>query len=85
MEPKAFELGVYADADYADKANDRRSVSGIAVTLGRTVESQSSKTQHVMSLSTSEEGYIAPGDGVKEALFARTNRFYCARDEWGKY
>ena len=31
-----LDLEVYADADYADKANDRRSVSGVAVTLGGT-------------------------------------------------
>ena len=29
-------LNVYADADYESKKNDRRSVSGIAVTLGGT-------------------------------------------------
>ena len=65
-------LEVYADADYADKANDKCSVSGMAVTLGGTVVSHASKTQHVVSLSTSEAEYIAAGDGVKEALFVRT-------------
>ena len=40
-------LKVYVDADYADKDNDRRSVSGIAVTLGGTVVSHASKTQRV--------------------------------------
>ena len=64
-------LEVYADTDYADKANDRRSVSGISVTLGGTVVSHVGKTQHVVSLSTSEAEYIAAGDGVKEALFVR--------------
>ena len=43
-------------------------MSGIAVTLGGTVVSPASKTQHVVSLSTSEEEYIAAGDGAKEAL-----------------
>ena len=62
-------LEVFADSDFADKANDRRFVSGIAVTLGGTVVSHASKTQHVVSLSTSEAEYIAAGDGVKEALF----------------
>ena len=62
---------MYANADYTDKANDKRSVSGIAVTLGGTVESHASKTQHVVSLSTSEAEYIAAGDGVKEATFVR--------------
>ena len=64
-------LNVYADADYANKENDRRSASGIAVTLGGTVVSHASKTQRVVSLSTSEAEYIAAGDGVKEALFVR--------------
>ena len=62
-------LEAFADADYADKTNDRRSVSGIAVTLGGTIVSHASKTQHVVSLSNSEAEYIAAGDGVKEALF----------------
>ena len=63
-------LEVYADADHADKADDRRSVSGIAVTLGGNVVSQASKTQHVVSLPTSEAEYIIGAeDGVKEALF----------------
>ena len=60
---------MYVDADYADKANDRRSVSGIAVILRGTVVSHASKTQRVGSLSTSEIEYIATGDVVKEALF----------------
>ena len=65
-------LEVYADADYADKTNDRRTVSGIAVTLEGTVVSHAaSKTQHVVSLSTSEAEYIAAGDEVKAALFVR--------------
>ena len=70
MRGSGLGLEVYADADYADKANDRLSVSGIAVTLGGTVVSPASKTQHVVSLLTSEEEYITAGDGAKEALFA---------------
>ena len=46
---------MYADANYADKANDRRSMSGISVTLGGTAMSHASKIQRVVSLSTSEE------------------------------
>ena len=64
-------LEVYADADYADKANNMRSVSGTAVTLEVPLVSHASKTQHVVSLSTSEAEYIAAADGVKEALFVR--------------
>ena len=69
MRGSSLGLKVYADADYADKANDRRSVSEISVTLGGTVVSHASKTQHVVLLSTSEVEYIVAGDGVKEALF----------------
>ena len=64
-------LEVYADVDYADEANDRHSVFGIAVTLGGTLVSHASKTQHVVSLSTSEAAYIVAGDRVKKVVFVR--------------
>ena len=60
---------MFADADYADKTYDMHSMSGIPITLGGTVVSYASKTQHVVPLSTSEVEYIAAGDSVKEALF----------------
>ena len=47
-----LKLSLYVDADYADKANDRRSVSGAAVMLGSVV-SATSTTQHFTTLSTS--------------------------------
>ena len=58
---------MYANGDYANKNNDRRSVSEIAATLGGTVVSHASKTQRTVSLSTSEAEYIAVEDGVKES------------------
>ena len=76
-------IDVYADADYADKDNSRRSVSGVAVTLGGTVVSHVSKTQRVVSLSTSEAEYIAPGEGVNEALFERTVLSFTAPETSG--
>ena len=86
MRGSSLGLEVYADADYADKANERRSVSGIGATLGGAVVSHASKTQHVVSLSTSEAEYIATGDEVKEALFCVCRSiFHCARDEWDKH
>ena len=69
MRRSGLGLEVHADAKYADKANDRRSISWIAVTLGDNVVSHRSKTQHVVSLSTSQADCIAARDGVKEALF----------------
>ena len=71
------------DADYADKAKDRRLVSGIAVTLGGAVVSNASKTQHVVSLSTLEAEFVAAGDGVKEALFVRTILIFIAPETIG--
>ncbi|CAB1116776.1 unnamed protein product [Ectocarpus sp. CCAP 1310/34] len=46
-------------------------MSGIAVTLGGTAVSHTSKSQRVVALSTTEAEYIAAGEGVKEALFVR--------------
>ena len=69
---------MYADVDYANEDNVRRSVSGKAVTLGGTVVSHASKTQRVVSLSTSEAEYIAVGDGVKEALFVHAGLSFIA-------
>ena len=64
-------IDVYADADYAGKDNSRRSVSGVAVTLGGTIVSHVSKIKRVVSLSTSEAEYTAAGEGVREPLFVR--------------
>ena len=66
-----LKLSVYVDADYADKANDRRSVSGVAVMLGGTSVIASSTTQHCVTLSTSEAEYVAMAHGAKTALFTR--------------
>ena len=76
-------LEVYVDADYANKANDRRSVPGISVTLESTVVSHASKTQHVVSLSTSETEYIAAEDRVKEATFVRAVLSFIAPETSG--
>ena len=39
--------------------------------MGGTVISHTSKTQHVVSLSTSEAAYIVAGDRVKKVVFVR--------------
>ena len=63
-----LKLSLFADADYADKCNDRRSVSGVAVILGNTAVSASSTAQHCVTLSTSEAEYVAMAHGAKTAL-----------------
>ena len=64
-----LDLTACSDADYADKSNGRRSVSGTVVTLGGAAFSWASSTQRCVTLSTTEAEYVAPGEGVKEALF----------------
>ena len=53
-----MDLSVYTDANYAEKADDRRSVSGVAVTVGNSTVSWSSSTQKIVTLSTEAE-YVA--------------------------
>ena len=52
-------LEVFADADYASEATDRRSVSGGAMICWF------SRTQKCVTLSSSEAEYVALGDAVK--------------------
>ena len=67
----SISLEVFADADYASKATDRRSVSGGAIMCGGACVCWFSRTQKCVTLSTSEAEYIALGDAVKELLFLR--------------
>ena len=66
-----LEISVFADANYAEKADYRRSVSGVAATVGKSSVNWFSSTQKTVTLSTTEAEYIALGDGVKEALFVK--------------
>ena len=54
-----LKLSVYVNAAYADKANDRRSVSGVTVMLRGTAVIASSTSQHCVTLSASEAEYVA--------------------------
>ena len=72
-EPESdFELSVYTDSNFAEKDDDRRSVSGVAVCLGYSMITGFSSTHKTTSLSTAEAEYRALGDGVKEGLFAKS-------------
>ena len=64
-------LKLFADADYASKATDMRSVSGGAIMCGGACVCWFSRTQKCVTLSTSEAEYVAHGDAVKELLFLR--------------
>ena len=63
-----LEMATFADANYANMADDSRSVSGVAVTLAKSVVSWSSSTQSDTALSTAQVEYIATGDGVKQGF-----------------
>ena len=64
-------LQSFADADFASKAADRRSVSGGVVMCCGGPVAWLSRTQKCVTTSTTEAEYVALGDVVKEALFLR--------------
>ena len=63
-----MKLSLFADADHADRCNDRRTVSGVTVMLGNTAVSANSMTQHCVTLSISEVDYVAMAHGARTAL-----------------
>ena len=65
----SISLEVFADAHYASKATDRRSVSGGAIMCGGASVCWFSRTQKYATLSTSEAEYVALGDAVKGVIF----------------
>ena len=66
-----LELVAYADANYASKAADRRSISGGAVMCAGACVCWFSRTQKCVTLSTTEAEYVALADTIKEAMFMR--------------
>ncbi|CAB1104418.1 unnamed protein product [Ectocarpus sp. CCAP 1310/34] len=66
-----LDLGVWVDASYADDVVDRRSTTGLAVTVGGNTVNGTTKTQRVPAQSSSEAEYLAAGEGKKEALHVR--------------
>ena len=52
-------------------ADDRRSASGVAVTVGKSSVSWFSSPQKIVTLSTTEAEYVALGDGVKKVFFVK--------------
>ena len=66
MRGSGLGLEVYTDVDYADKANDRRSVSGIGVTLGGTVVSHAGKIQHAVRCRPQRQSTLRLGIGSRK-------------------
>ena len=61
----------FADTDYASRATDRGSVSGVALCVKVHVCVGFSRTQKCATLSTSAAEDVVLGDAVKELLFLR--------------
>ena len=64
-------LHVFADADYASVAADRRSVSGGLVMCGGGSVSWFSRTQKCVTRSTTEAEHVSLAGVIKEVLFLR--------------
>ena len=65
---EGFHLVSFADADYASKATDRRSVSGgVVMYAGGPFHG----TRRLVTLSTTQAEYVAMSDVAKEILFLR--------------
>ena len=66
-----LELVAYADADYANTATERKSVSGGAVMCAGSCVCWFSRNQKCVTLLTAEAKCVARADTIKEAIFLR--------------
>ena len=66
--PKELRIVAFTDSDYAN-GEDRKSITGGVTTIGGTPTNAMSKTQAVVSLSSTEAEYIALSAVAQEVLF----------------
>lgn len=64
-------LTAFADADWANDPNDRRSYTGFVVKLGNDVINWESRKQRCVALSSTEAEYLAITDVCKDVCFIR--------------
>ena len=67
--PKELRPISMVDSDYAENTDNRRSISSGLHTLGGTLVHWESKTQHVVTLSSTEAEYISLAKGACENKF----------------
>lgn len=65
------ELSGYADADYANDVDTRRSTTGYTITIGGSTVCWRSRRQRSVALSTTEAEYMAMGDCAKHLIWFR--------------
>jgi hypothetical protein len=61
----------YSDADWGSNPVDRRSISGFAFLLGKSLISWNSKKQPTVALSSMEAEYMAVSHAAREAIWLR--------------
>ena len=66
-----FNVFGYSDSDYANKVDDRRSITGYVFVFAGAQLSWNSMTQHSDSLSTMEAEYYAVCKATQEAIYLR--------------
>lgn len=72
-----FDLTAYADADWANDPNDRKSYTGFVIKLGNNVINWGSRRQRCVALSSTEAEYLAISDVSKDICF--TTNFFCQK------
>ena len=75
----------YSDADYADKSDDRRSVSRTVTSPGGVAVRRASSMQRRVTLPTAEAEYVNLGEGVNEALFTGVALWFIRPEVSGSY
>ena len=65
---RGVKRSLFADTDYSNRCNNRRSVPGVMVMLGNTALSARSTMKRCVTLSTSEAECVAIAHGAKIAL-----------------
>ena len=66
-----FSISAYVDADWAGCSDDRRSVSGSVVYVGKTPVLWSSRKQDTVAMSTMEAEYYAVTECLKDVLMVK--------------
>jgi hypothetical protein len=61
----------FCDSDFANDPYDRRSRSGFAFFIARSIVTWASRLQEIVTLSTAEAEYVALTEAVKEGLWIR--------------
>ncbi|MBW0536645.1 hypothetical protein O181_076360 [Austropuccinia psidii MF-1] len=64
-----YHIKTYADADWGNNPNDRRSISGFTVSINQHLISWRSKRQQTVSHSTTEAEYKSLSDATKETTW----------------